>query len=533
MGIIKLLPENLINQIAAGEVIERPSSVLKEIVENSLDAGGTEIEIDFSKGGKEKIFVKDDGYGMDSEDVLLCFERHATSKISKFEDLFNIKTLGFRGEALPSISSVSQTTILTSKDGKEGFKVVVEGGKVKEYEPFFHPKGTTVIVKNLFYNVPARKKFLRSDGTEKKYLLKNFTNFALGFPDILFKLKEDGKVILIYKKRENEVERFLDIFGEELKDYVEVKESKKEGIHLKFILVKENIPVPPPFVKQIFLNSRVVYERWLYKFLTEKYLKSSWLLYLNVPPDMVDVNIHPAKTEVKFKEPSKIISLFKEEKKIFIPEKRFPFLQKTEKTEFFIQETLPVQSNLYNFRFITQISGTYLLFEEEKGLVILDPHAAHERILFENLFEKKKEKQFLLNHLILQVTFEEIEEFKELEEKLYEMGFEIEVAGNKELRIISTPAIFEPQQASFFIKQILNLKKTKNIEEKIISSIACRKAIWFSKIIREAEALKLFWDLKKCKEPNFCPHGRPTFLKFSEEKLMKLFERQTLRKKNP
>lgn len=528
MGIIRLLDENLINQIAAGEVIERPSSVLKELIENSIDAGAKEIEIDFSKGGKEKILVKDDGCGMDSEDVLLCFERHATSKISKFEDLFRINTLGFRGEALPSISSVSKITILTSKEGKEGYKVEVEGGKVLGFEPFFHPKGTTVIVNKIFFNVPARKKFLRSDGVEKKYLLKVFTNFVLPFYFITFKMKENGKILLSFEKDENEIERFIKFYGEDLKDYLEVKEKEKNGFHLKMILIKENIPVPPPNIKQIFLNNRSVYERWLYNFLKEKYPKASWALYLKVPPEEVDVNIHPAKAEVKFKEPSKALSLFQEEeRKIFIGIPGKKYFPNFEKMGSIVQEKLDISTKVYNFRYFAQIWSKFLLFEEDGALVILDPHSAHERILFEALMEKKKEKQYFLEPKILELTLEEMEELKEFEEKLEEMGFEIEVAGGKEIRIVSAPIIFNFQMAGVFIKEFLNSKKTKNVEEKIISSIACRKAIWFSRILGEVESLKLYFDLKNCKEPNFCPHGRPTFIKFSEEKLMKLFERQT------
>lgn len=528
MGIIKLLPENLINQIAAGEVIERPSSVIKELIENSLDAGATEIEVDFSRGGKELIIVKDNGCGMDSEDVLLCFERHATSKISKFDDLFKINTLGFRGEALPSISSVSKATVLTSKDGKEGYKVEIEGGKVKSFEPFFHQKGTTFIVKDLFFNVPARGKFLRSDGTEKKFILKTFTNFVLSFPEVAFKLKENGKTLLNFDKKEREEERFLEVYGKDLKDYIELKEKTKEKMHLKLILIKENIPTPSPNIKQLFLNKRAVYEKWLYKFLSEKFQKSSWLVFLKIPPDFVDVNIHPAKAEVKFKEPSKIISLFEEEeKKISFEPIEIPFLPKKEKSYLLVQETFKIPYENYNFRFLGQIGGTFLLFEEEKGLVILDPHAAHERILFEKLMERKKEKQYLINPLIFEITHEEAEEFNEMEEILKEMGFEISKAGEKQLRIVSTPLLFESGQAVFFIKQILNSRKIRNLKEKVISSLACRGALWFSRILNEQEGLKLYKDLKNCKEPNFCPHGRPTFIKFSEDKLMKLFERQT------
>jgi len=529
MGIIKLLPENLINQIAAGEVIERPSSVLKELIENSIDAGANEIEVDFSKGGKERILVKDDGCGMDSEDVLLCFERHATSKISSFNDLFKINTLGFRGEALGSIASISRTTVLTSKDGIEGFKVKVEGGKVLTFEPFFHPKGTTFIIENLFFNVPARKKFLRSDGTEKKYLLKTFINFILPFYSIIFKLKENGKTIHKFEKDSNEEERFLNFFGEELKNYIEIKEKGKGETHFKMILIKENIPIPSPNIKQIFLNNRAVYEKWLYGFLKEKYPRASWALYIKVPPEEVDVNIHPAKAEVKFKEPSKIITLFQEEKKIFIKVPENAIFPNYKKDYPFVQEALGIPSQRYNFRYLGQISGTFLLFEEGKGLVILDPHSAHERILFENLLEKKKGRQILLTPKVIQLNLDEMEEYKEQEESFKEMGFEIEIAGNKEIRINSTPQIFDLQQAIIFIKEFLNSKKTKNIEEKIISSIACRRAIWFSKILSEQEALNLYLDLKNCKEPNFCPHGRPTFIIFPEEKLLKLFERQTLK----
>ncbi|MEJ5167206.1 MAG: DNA mismatch repair endonuclease MutL [Thermoanaerobaculia bacterium] len=528
MGIIKILPENLINQIAAGEVIERPSSVLKELVENSLDAGAEEVEVDFSKGGKEFISVKDNGSGMDSEDILLCIERHATSKISKFEDLFKINTLGFRGEALPSIASVSKTIILTSRDGKEGYKLEIEGGKVKEFEPFFHPKGTTIIVKNLFFNVPARKKFLRSDGTEKKYFFKVFNNFVLSFPNVSFKLKENGKVLLNFEKREREEERFLEVYGEDLKDYIEIKEKMERDMNFKMILIRGNIPVPPPNIKQLFLNRRAVWERLLYKYISEKYPKSSWVLFLKIPPEFVDVNIHPAKAEVKFQEPSKIISLFEvEEKSIFYLPIERPSIPSPEKNNLLVQETLQIPEEKYNFRFLSQISGTFLLFEEEKGLIILDPHAAHERILFESLMEKRKEKQYLITPLILEINLEEREEFREMEENLKEMGFEIDLAGEKMLKISSTPLLFEPAQALYFIKQILNNRKKGNMEERIISSLACRKALWFSRILREEEALKLYYDLKKCKEPNFCPHGRPTFIKFSEEKLLKLFERQT------
>lgn len=526
MGKIKLLDENLIKKIAAGEVIERPASVLKELVENSIDAGSGEIEIEFKNGGKDFIIVRDDGCGMDEEDSILCFENHATSKINNLMDLFKIKTLGFRGEALSSIASVSKVTLITSTDGKSGSKVLVEGGKIISSQPYFHKKGTTIIVKDLFYNLPARKKFLRSDGVEKKYLIRTFTNLCLPFYFISFRLFEEKNIIYDLKNKTSLKERVLEFFGEDLKNSIEFLIREKDLIKFQLLVFKEKSELSVPKIKQIFLNGRAVFEKNLYSFLKEKYPKRDWLFFVDMPPEEFDVNIHPAKAEVRFKNFYKIISLFEEkiEKKYFYFS-NFHFSNLKEGEKIFVQEKLFEEEKKYNIRFIGQVSGTFLLFEEGKNLIIMDPHAAHERVLFEELIGKNSGKQYLLEPLVLNLNYEEMVSYLENKENLKNLSFEIDQGGEKVIRIRSIPLHFNSFQALEFLKNFLNSGKEKELKEKVISAIACRSAIWFSKTLSELEAIQLYESLMKCLQPNFCPHGRPTFIVLNEERLKKMFER--------
>src|SRR5918912_3117031 len=321
MSIIRVLSDQLVNQIAAGEVVVRPASVAKELVENAVDAGARRIEVDVEAGGRRLLRVADDGCGMTRDDALLAFERHATSKISRAEDLAAIRTLGFRGEALASIASVARVELITqTADEAEGTRVLVEGGRMRDVQPAARPRGTTLAVRDLFFNVPARRKFLRSEATESFHLTNLVTHYALAHPEIAFALTNNGRETLRAAPAGSLRERAYQIFGAEfLENLLEVG-----GGHERVARVGGYVSAPAQRrtsrdAQFLFINGRYVRDRLVARALTEGYrsvlphgVYPSALLFLEVPPEEVDVNVHPAKTEVRFRRASAVAEAVRE-----------------------------------------------------------------------------------------------------------------------------------------------------------------------------------------------------------------------------
>jgi len=594
---IKILPEILSNKIAAGEVVERPASVVKELLENSLDAGSRRIIVEIEKGGRSLIRVSDNGIGMNHDDALLSIERYATSKIYQEPDLYSIKTLGFRGEALPSIASVSCFT-LESKDeiSPVGTRIEVEGGKIKDVSQVGAPVGTLITVKQIFFNTPARRKFLKSINTEMGHIADTVANIALGWHNVQFRLCHNEKVIKTWTSCNDPVHRVKEILGNDVKNELNKIEYDNSFISLSGWIASPNISRYTSKGIYIYVNGRFVKDRIIQHAIFEGYsgrlVKGQFplaVLFINVPPDQVDVNVHPAKNEVRFAHQNKIHeavsesvseSLYKRD--LFVsfssnspqPEQDEIFVQNDDDTADYIvsepaasfnqinkKELLQVekkdvntiitnQSDLWekkswgDIRIIGQFHGTYILCESSAdGLLMIDQHAAHERILFEHLKNQNAADhniQKLLISEIIDLRYREAEIVEKLIPNFKEIGLEIEPFGGNTFAVKAVPAIFGNREIKPLVTDIAEkiLEITRGDEtdtgaehlinrviDESLMLIACHSAVKANQNLSEDEIKMLLEQLSQCESPSFCPHGRPTWIQLSKSFIEKSFHR--------
>jgi DNA mismatch repair protein MutL len=588
---IKKLDQDLINKIAAGEVVERPASVVKELMENSIDAQADQIILEIKNGGIDLIVLQDNGLGMTKEDAQLAIERHATSKISSVDDLFNIQTLGFRGEALASISAVSQFTLETKiKDSAEGTKLAVINSSLS-IESCGCPDGTKIIIKELFYNVPARQKFLKSAITEYNHILEIFTNFALINPQISFKLTHNNKLILNLPASKDWLNRIKQVLGNDIANNL-ISLNSKGTINLTGYLGKPQIARNNRKSQFIFINNRAVTDFIIAKAVKEGYgslipkeLYPTFILNINLPPELVDVNVHPRKAEVKFKAPQEIyMTVLKETQKsltnnIFqqieinsqTPVKKFTlkpqqnsksfqpsvsyqpsfkniksqpsqisqaikFSQELLKNEFIDQSTT---EKIGDWRLLGQIHKAYLLVESSQGILIVDQHAAAERILYEKFkndyASQKIKSQKLLLPLTLELSSREVAVINQSLDFLQNLGFDIEIFGNNSFIINAVPQDLDKLDVKTTILGLINdleendFQKIKSIDDQknlVIKYAACRTAIKFNDKIDIKEQIKLLEDIKQIIDKiNTCPHGRPFIMELTLDQLAKNFKR--------
>ena len=578
---IEVLPESISQIIAAGEVIERPASVVKELMENAIDAGSSEITVELKAGGLQLIRVGDSGEGMDREDVPLAFQRYATSKIKKTEDLYAIHTLGFRGEALPSISQVSKMTLQTrTPHSISGTKVICEGGGIKIIAEIGCPIGTEVEVKNLFYNIPVKRKFLKSIRSELRYALNHFLRLSLSHPTISFKFIHDGRPLHEYLKTESLLVRIEAIFGKEIYRHLrpigfEDGEIRISGFSSLPSFSKRNAEGIYFYVNQRFIKDRMIYKAILdaYRHILPSNQFPVVILFITLPPSTVDVNVHPTKAEVKFKDPEKIyravlaaIRIVQEEdspwseemaptgeRREWIPQKRgYP--------SFFVQENLSIPSSLTGGKeegiltvqegglqwkaekkwpctILGQIRGTYILCEGEGNLIFIDQHAAHERILFEKFKKEYETRSIVSEKLLIPILIElSVEESYLLEftgEALKAIGFEIEQVGEKLFAIRSLPSFIDQKDPKEIVRGILDelsfLEKQGKGEETIhtlLVTLACHSAIRGNFMLRKEEMDKLVENLISFHPAMTCPHGRPIFFVLPLDELKKQFKRK-------
>jgi DNA mismatch repair protein MutL len=583
MSIIKILSENLINQIAAGEVIERPASVVKELLENSIDAESSMITLEIAGGGDEYVKLTDNGIGMDKNDAKLALARHATSKISESKDLFNIRTMGFRGEALASIASVSLLTLSTKKKGYEtGTKITARGGEIEKFEETNCPEGTQFEIKHLFYNTPARKKYLKTPSTEYQQILSVFQSAALAYPNIHFKLIHDQKASFEYPKANSFFERLRDVLGKNISDNCIPIMSSGNGLIIDGFIGKPEIARTGTKHQYLFVNSRPVTHQLFSYALFESYhsllfgkQKPFYVINIQIPPEQIDVNVHPRKLEIRFINQSEIFGMLKKaadeslEKNILMPSVTSLNSGENSETQNFYQpkifDALKVSdameftkniSEIHNYKSgrinkyaykqgeteplsmtpLAQIAKSYILAENGGGLVLIDQHAAHERIKYEELmdqFEKTSpEKQQLLIPQNIELSSLEAEIFRSNETTFKALGFEIELFGGGTFIIQSVPAPVASENIDNILLSVLNdfaeEKKTnavKNPSEKIIEYMACRSAIKFGKDLSIDEMASLIKQLDKLKRPYTCPHGRPSMIQLTFEELEKRFKR--------
>ncbi len=612
MSKIKILPEILSNKIAAGEVVERPASVVKELVENALDANSTRIMIDVGKGGRSMIRVSDNGIGMSRDDAILSVERYATSKIYKDADLFAISTLGFRGEALPSIAAATKFCMQTRDEiSPSGTEIIVDGGTIKRVSEIGAPRGTMVTAEQIFFNMPARRKFLKTVTTEMGHIVDTMTKIALGWPGVQFRLTHDQKLVKNWPATDDSTHRIVDILGRDIKDDLFNVEFSTDDVSVTGWISSARNTRKTSRGIYINVNGRVIHDRIIQHALFEGYsgrlVKGQFplaVLFIRVPHDQVDVNVHPAKHEIRFARQKKVhdvivgvvadrLRLGDESQwrpksyigtegaiqKDHISESRFDFRKPEEKvlppafpqgvdprfvrksglsagrtenpasfTSGFrpdknidsiqgsIQTPLWGKKRFGDLRAIGQLQDTYILCESTDGLVLIDQHAAHERILFEKLklrFQnEKKSSQKLLIPETIDLGYREGKILEKLIPELIELGLEIMPFGGDTFVVKSVPSLLKHRAIKPLVVEMV--EKAAEIDfssgldaaiDRCLEVMACHGAVRANEKLSDREIREVLDQLDACDNPSNCPHGRPTWIRFGFKDLEKMFKR--------
>jgi len=570
MSIIKVLPENLINQIAAGEVVERPASVVKELLENSIDAGATSITLEINGAGDELIRITDNGNGMDPEDAKLAFERHATSKIESQEDLFNIKTMGFRGEAIASIASVSIMNMQTKrKEDETGTRIETIAGGVESISECGCNNGTSIEVKNLFFNTPARKKYLKSLSSEYISILKLFQSIALINKSIQFKLVHDGKIVADYPKTQSLIERINSVLGKHTAENCIPIFYESGEISIEGFIGKPELGRKGTRHQYLYVNERPITHSVFSYALAESYhsllmdgKKPFFVINISITPNLIDVNVHPRKLEIRFLNQSQLFSILGRaaqktlEKNVLMPSFTIhentdinsgEYTQTQSSAPLIFDYSRPAGINKYSYKKedekepsmmpIAQIAKSYILAENQEGLVLIDQHAAHERVRFEELMNELEkslpQKQQLLLPLTIELSTLECEIFEQYSETFLKLGFEIELFGKNTFIVHSVPSVIAGENIEQTILSVISdlsdekqTRAVKDPQERVIEYMACRSAIKFGKDLSMYEMLNLIRQLDTLKRPYTCPHGRPSMIKLSFDELEKRFKRK-------
>jgi len=579
MGIIQILPDAVVNKIAAGEIIERPVSIVKEVIENSLDAGATEIRIDIERGGKQLIRVSDNGQGMSEEDAVLAFERHATSKIRSSDDLHQIGTMGFRGEALASIAAVSQVSLRTRKaDQEAGLSLFLVNGLCQNKEPVAMPCGTTIEARNLFFNTPARKKFLKSDPAEAGAVAHMLNAFTLAYPEISFHYNQDGREILNCPATKSYRDRVFQIFGAELlENLLEMDETLFHYRLRGFVSSPDALKTNRNY-QYFFINRRYVKDKVLansvyvaYRVYAQTGQYPVAFLFLDMPPAMVDVNVHPAKYEVRFLQQALVqkgiidsiqktlnaarpLPSFQLQSEANVPRYSSPEL--TLPNSFAPASSFP---NSYQpapsgpsmqmpasavrkmpsqgeYKIIGQYDHTYIVMSDEGGLILIDQHVAHERVLYEELLEAHEQRQIrrqaLLIPLILDVNPAQMMLMEDYIEHFRELGLEMEIFGDNTVAIKEIPELLMESNYSNAAQRLLNDMERlyrdgllESFADEMRKSIACQAAVKINMPLTKEKMEYLVEQLLKTKTPQVCPHGRPIILRISHYEIAKNFKR--------
>ncbi len=541
MGKIKLLSESLIGKIAAGEVIERPASVVKELIENSIDAKALSISVYIREYGIAEIKVIDDGEGILSEDVELCFQRHATSKIKEEPDLFRIQTLGFRGEALYSIAQISKIRIITQhRDEDIGTELYLIGGEVVEKKPVV-TKGTSIKINDLFYNTPVRKKFLKSPSTEKSHIIETIQNYAIAFPHIAFYLNIDGHEILNIPRADSIQERISHVFGYDFIEHIDFKSISKAGYKIELYWGKEQLQRRSRTRQLIFVNQRPVKDSIvtssLYKAFQVKDMHPQFAIFIHLPPEKVDFNVHPTKREIRFREPNLISDLIF--KMAFTNNIAEPSVVAEKETVWNKNLTTSnfEQSHLFNEKiFLTKeepvqflnLGEAIVAIKQKDGLLFLDYHAAHERVNFEKLLRGNSGNIYrLVFPEIINLNPKDYEIIKKNISILKELGIEAEDFGQNSIIVRGIPEFLKNADVLGIIESIASEIKEEvfkpdlaDIKRKIAATIACHKSLRANNSVNSFEIKKLLNELSNTQDPEHCPHGRPLkrFVPFSEIK---------------
>ena len=574
MGLITKLPDDLANQIAAGEVVERPASVVKELVENAIDAGATRVSITAEYGGKKLIRVEDDGHGMDPADARLCLERHATSKIRRADDLAAIVTLGFRGEALPSIASVSHFRLRTRLRGSpSATEIRVNGGAIESIVEAGGPEGTLVEVADVFYNLPARRKFLKSDAAEAAQVSKVVTQLALCYPQVGFTLTSAGRKSLQCPPVAQLSDRLYQIYGDR-QDLIEVRREMGGLKIFGFVAaLAETGPTRGP--QNVFVNGRIVKDRTIAHAILDAYSVASNRerspevhLFLEIPPDRVDVNVHPTKAEVRFREQSLVHELVRRSVSDALGRGAVPELQlrhsDIEPSRPFAQSIPGVLGGgVYTSRWASapsapsaplapstpvapsavrpmiplgQFRDTFIIAIDDEGICIIDQHVAHERVLFERVMERLTsgtlESQRMLVPMMVELAPAERDALLARGGELQRFGFEVEEFGGDTVKITSVPAILPREECDAAIRALAQdldgLDRGLRVEEglkRIAATTACHAAVKANYPLTMEKMRHILEELRATAYSTVCPHGRPVMLRITRREVEKNFER--------
>lgn len=532
MNKVKLLAEETIRKIAAGEVINRPASVVKELIENSIDAQSQKIIIELKEGGKNLIKIIDDGVGMSRDDVRLAIHRYATSKLSSIDDLNTLTSYGFRGEALASISAVSRLKIETNTDDKSvGTFLSVEACEITEIKEIARARGTTISVQTLFYNLPVRRGFLKSDSYESKLIIETISAYAIAYPTISFILTSDGKEILNLPKADSVKER-LKLFLEK-SVFLNLYEFKFNNPMLSFSGYISSPETAKTFYEQqqIFFNLRPVRNRTVVKAIYEGYSGTlqgnnpNFVVFLETTPQNLDVNIHPTKNEVRFADERFLYDFVSEAiRKTLGVQKRAEI---SEEMVLFQHNLLDMEGAAQGF---WQLHSSYIFAQVQTGYCVIDQHAAAERIIFEDIVKKdeKVATQGLLFPIIIELTPEEFSIYEEVKETLAILGIETKLFSGRSVvcETIPSSASMTKQDIKELFTELTKVDKAQlSYTEEIAKQIACKGAIKANQRLSQPEMEALINRLFACKDPYFCPHGRPTIIKIGRDELDKKFGR--------
>ena len=579
---IHILPDEVASQIAAGEVVERPASVVKELVENAVDAGAHRISVRIVGAGQRLVEVSDDGSGIAPDELEKAVARHATSKLEKADDLFHITTLGFRGEALASIASVSHF-ILTSRstDQPNGAKLVIDGGKFVTIENSGVPLGTVVSVNDLFFNTPARLKFLKQEQTEKQQIDGLITRYALAYPQIAFTLEQDGKPVLRTSGNSDRKEILSQVYGLDFARQMLELDFEDGEVRISGYISPINVTRSNRRELTFFVNGRWIQDTTLSSALIKAYQTFLMvgrypiaILFIQVAPEEIDVNVHPAKSEVRFRHPDQMFAAIQravrrgllafspipqlslntwkldpafEEKQLdwnnqaaqSVEQVSIEAKQKGEVPEASMLTSEPLSSGaaIPLLRWVGQIGGTYLIAEGPDGLYLIDQHAAHERILFERFtgMHALNESQAILQPLVFQLPPQQGRVLLESLSILNKVGFQVEEFGSNTFRISAVPASFtsgDPQAVVRSVVEDFEEDETplaSQLEARLIARICKRMAIKGGQILSTEEQKRLIQELEECSSPRTCPHGRPTMIHLSVDLLERQFGRRGAR----
>jgi DNA mismatch repair protein MutL len=586
MGKITRLPPDLANQIAAGEVVERPASVVKELVENAIDAGARRLSIHVELGGKKQVRVEDDGEGMEPDDARLAIERHATSKLRSADDLAAIVTLGFRGEALPSIASVSHFVLRTRARGRQsGTEIRVNGGTISSVVEAAASEGTAVEVNDLFYNLPARRKFLKSDAAEAAQVSRITTQLALANPEIGFTLTSGGRTVLQCPPAATLHDRLYQLYGE--RDDLLPVHKDAGGLRISGYVASLAEQGPTRGPQNVFVNRRIVRDRTIAHAIIDSYSVASIKerspevhLFIEMPPDAVDVNVHPTKAEVRFRDQSLVHEVVRRALRDALGQGGVPLLQ--------LRSDVPVQAPVEpalpgvlgggtfpsrwrpaegDFQFaglragtttdgpmaglkagtstapeirpmipLGQFRDTFIIAVDDEGIAIIDQHVAHERVLFERVMERLTagaiESQLLLVPLLIELEPSALQALVARSEELRRLGFELEAFGGATLKVSAVPALLKAADASKALRalgeDLEGLDRGAQVQEaiqRIAATTACHAAVKANDPLTYEKMAHILEELRQTAYSTVCPHGRPVMLRLTRREVEKNFER--------